>query len=131
MKFGLAIVLWLIAAIVAVANGYLGNTVVATLLGDYGVHVYKSVVIIAVVFLLARLYAGRTRGVGWATAASGAGLLWLVLTITFEFIFGHYLFGNPWERLLADYRIWQGRLWPLVLLSDLLAPLLVGWRLNR
>lgn len=31
---------------------------------------------------------------------------------------------NPWEKLLADYNIFAGRLWILVLLNNLLAPLL-------
>jgi len=53
------------------------------------------------------------------------------MTVTFEFITGHYVFGNSWESLFKDYRIWKGRLWSLVLLSDLAAPLLMGWGLNR
>jgi len=131
MKFGLAIVLWLILAGIAVANGYFGNTVVAGQLGDCGAHVYKSVVLVAAVFLIAQLYAHQTQGTGWVSAALGAGLLWLGLTIIFEFALGHYVFGNPWETLVADYQIWKGRLWPLVLISDLMAPLVMGWRFNR
>jgi hypothetical protein len=51
------------------------------------------------------------------------GVLWVVLTVAFEFIAGHYLFGNPWPKLLADYDILHGRLWLLVLVTNLLAPL--------
>jgi uncharacterized membrane protein YgdD (TMEM256/DUF423 family) len=131
MKSGLAIVLWVIVAVVAVANGYFGNTVVAGQLGDYGAHVYKTVVVILAVFLMAWIYARQTRGAEWAGEALAVGILWLGLTIVFEFVFGHYVLHNPWETLIADYRIWKGRLWSLVLLSELFAPLLVGWRLNR
>jgi len=127
----LAFGLWLIAAIVVVGNGYVGNTCITMRLGDYGGHVYKSVVLIAVVFVLAWIYARQTMGNGWFGAVLGAGLLWLGLTIIFEFVFGHYVFGNTWKVLFADYRIWQGRLWSLVLLSELIAPLTMGWILNR
>jgi hypothetical protein len=131
MNVGLAFGLWLILAVIAVANGFVGNLVLSRWLGDYGSHLYKSVVIIVAVFAAGWFYARQTQGEGWFGAALGAGLLWLGLTILFEFGFGHYVFGNPWEKLLADYRIWQGRLWILVLVADFVAPLVMGWRLNR
>jgi hypothetical protein len=56
----------------------------------------------------------------------GVGLLWLVLTVAFEFLLGHYVSGATWETQLADYNLLRGRLWPLVLLTTLLAPWLWG-----
>ena len=50
------------------------------------------------------------------------GFFWLTLTLCFEFLAGHYLFGAPREVLLADYNIFQGRIWIAVLLTLLLAP---------
>ena len=61
-----------------------------------------------------------TRGDAWTV-----GVLWLVLTLAFEFLAGHYLFHNPWERLFADYNVAQGRIWILVLITTVLAPVLV------
>jgi hypothetical protein len=49
----------------------------------------------------------------------------LGLTVGFEFLAGHYLFGNPWRRLLEDYNVVRGRVWMLVLLTTALAPLLI------
>lgn len=131
MKLGLAFGLWLAAAVIAVVNGYFGNIYVASRLGEYGVHVYKSLLMVAVIFLLGWVYARQTAGTGWLGAALGAGLVWLGLTLIFEFVFGHYVFGNPWHKLLADYQIWRGKLWCLVLLADLVAPPTMGWILNR
>ena len=51
------------------------------------------------------------------------GVFWTALTIAFEFGFGHYVMGHPWERLLADYNILAGRIWVLVLATMLLGPL--------
>lgn len=51
------------------------------------------------------------------------GTVWVALTVAFEFLAGHYVFGNSWERLLADYNMVRGRLWILVLLANLFAPL--------
>ncbi len=50
------------------------------------------------------------------------GLIWLALTITFEFLFGHYIVGHSWKILLEDYNLLAGRLWVIVLLWVTLAP---------
>lgn len=58
------------------------------------------------------------------------GLIWLGLTIIFEFIFGHYVMGNPWSWLLHDYDLSKGRVWVLVLIWVTIAPY-VFYRLSR
>jgi hypothetical protein len=85
---------------------------------------------------LARLRRGDRADRPGGTAAEGlrrrkvdlivVGLLWLVLTVAFEFGFFHYVVGKPWDVLLADYNILRGRLWVLVLATVLLGPILVG-----
>ena len=58
------------------------------------------------------------------------GFLWLVYTVAFEFIFGHYVMHHPWSRLLYDYNIFAGRLWILVLLAVTVLPFVV-YRIRR
>jgi hypothetical protein len=58
------------------------------------------------------------------------GLIWLGLTLAFEFFFGHYVVGHSWERLLHDYRLLSGRVWPLFLIWTAIAPVLF-YRLTR
>jgi hypothetical protein len=53
------------------------------------------------------------------------GVVWLLLTVAFEFSFGHYVAHHSWARLLQDYNILAGRLWVLVLLAVTLLPLIV------
>lgn len=52
------------------------------------------------------------------------GFMWLLMTVLFEFVFGHYVMKNSWEKLLADYKIQDGRLWILVLIWVTIAPYL-------
>ncbi len=52
------------------------------------------------------------------------GFIWLALTITFEFIFGHYVMAHSWTKLLEDYNLLAGRLWSLVLIWVTLAPVI-------
>lgn len=57
--------------------------------------------------------------------ALAIGLLWVVLTLLFEFGVFRFALGLPWERLLADYDLAEGRLWPLVLVTELVVPYVV------
>jgi hypothetical protein len=66
--------------------------------------------------------------IGWihptrASEALGIGALWLALTLAFEFLAGHYAFGKDWAVLLEDYDLSRGRIWVMVLIVVLLAPL--------
>ena len=54
--------------------------------------------------------------------AVAIGLMWLGLTIAFEFVFGHYVAGLSWSRLLSDYNVLAGRLWLLIPLWLAIAP---------
>ncbi len=50
------------------------------------------------------------------------GFSWLILTITFEFLFGHFVARQSWRRLFQDYNLSSGRLWVLVLLWVAVSP---------
>jgi hypothetical protein len=50
------------------------------------------------------------------------GFLWLGFTVAFEFLFGRYVMGHAWSRLLKDYDVAGGRLWPLVLVWTAAGP---------
>ena len=62
----------------------------------------------------------------WRIESSGQtlliGLIWLTLTIAFEFLFGHYIMKNPWSNLFHDYNLLKGRLWVLVPIWITIAP---------
>lgn len=60
------------------------------------------------------------------------GILWLVLTILFEFSFGGLVMEHPIEKLLADYNILEGKTWGLFLICLLIAPYIVNkYLLNK
>lgn len=52
------------------------------------------------------------------------GGMWLIMTIAFEFVFGHYVMGHSWENLLSDYNLLKGRIWLLMLIGTTVAPYL-------
>jgi len=62
--------------------------------------------------------------------ALSIGIIWLILTIAFEFIFGRFVMKHSWSHLLNDYYLFGGRLWVLFLLWLIFAPY-VFFRIRR
>jgi hypothetical protein len=64
----------------------------------------------------------------WRPVSSGQaitiGLVWLVMTVAFEFLFGHYMAEKSWHELLRDYNILAGRVWLVILVWVTIAPYL-------
>jgi hypothetical protein len=58
------------------------------------------------------------------------GVCWLLMTVAFEFGFGHYVAGHSWVRLFADYNLLEGRVWSLFLAWITVLPY-VTWRLSN
>jgi hypothetical protein len=61
----------------------------------------------------------------FAYQAIAIGLIWLFMTIAFEFGFGHYVIKHPWAKLLADYNLLRGRVWLLFLIWLTVAPIVM------
>ncbi len=54
------------------------------------------------------------------------GVVWLLLTLTFEICLGRFILGYSWERIAADYNLLQGGLMPIGLVLLMLAPLIAA-----
>jgi len=53
------------------------------------------------------------------------GLMWVVLTIMFEFGLGIFVTGASWSEMLYDYNIGQGRIWIFFLVIILITPFII------
>jgi hypothetical protein len=118
-----ALVVWFGLLALAIANGALRELAIVPSTGDTAGHAISSVTlslaIVALSWFTIAWIAPRSTRDAWMI-----GALWLVLTLGFEFLAGHYLFGNPWNQLRADYDVLRGRIWILVLLATFVAPVL-------
>jgi hypothetical protein len=117
---------WLVLMVLAILNGLLRNATYARALGEYAGHVLSSLILIAVVFAVTYAFLRLARADYRLGDLLVIGAMWLAITVAFEFLFGHYVAGHPWSRLLADYNILKGRAWGLVLLAIFVAPLIAG-----
>ena len=57
------------------------------------------------------------------------GILWLGLTLAFEWL-GSFAMGRPVQEILIGWNVFSGYMWPYVLLTYLLSPLVVGMVLH-
>jgi hypothetical protein len=121
---------WLLLAVLMIGNGLLREVGLVPAVGRAGADVLSAMLGIAIVLLATRPFLRPLSG-----APTGAlirvSLLWLVATVAFEFLFGHYVDGKSWSELAGDYAIWRGRLWPIVLAALVLAPFVWGRWLVR
>ena len=119
-----AVAAWVAILVLAILNGALREGLLIPRLGEQAGRLLSPILLAALVCGAAWIAIPWIRPRGPRQAWS-VGLLWLGLTLAFEFLAGHYLFGDPWERLLSEYDIAAGRLWVLVPIATLIAPAVV------
>ncbi len=125
-----ATLLWLLFAVLAVGLGALRVTFLQPLVGEPVAHVLGTLVGCAL-FLALILRFVRWTDLRARSRLLALGLFWTLATIAFEFGFGHYVAGHSWQRLLADYNLFAGRVWVLVLLTLYAGPRLAAWAMAR
>jgi hypothetical protein len=112
---------WLGLVGIAILNGVLREKGYSRFMSDLMAHQLSTGIAIILfgvfVLLLTRLWR-----IGSSEQAFLIGAIWTFLTVVFEFVFGHYVMGQPWRRLFHDYNLLQGRLWILLLVWTAVAP---------
>jgi hypothetical protein len=119
-----ALGIWLILVVVAILNGTIRQFLLAPHLNECLAHQTSSG-LLSILILFVVLAFIPVLGALSTRKLLGIGLLWLVLTVAFEFTLGR-LTGRSWEYLLTDYHLFRGRLWMLVLVTTFLAPLIAA-----
>ena len=112
---------WFGMVILAIANGVIREKTYGKSVSELTAHQISTLTGIILfgiyVFVLSRLQSIQSTRVAW-----GIGSAWLIMTISFEFLFGHYIAGHSWTKLINDYKINKGRLWTFVLLWIFISP---------
>src|SRR5271157_3420490 len=106
---------------IAVANGALRQTTFAKHMTELRAH-QLSTLIGSVLIGLFIWFVIRTWPPSSDLKALGIGLVWLLLTIVFEFFMGLVLARKPLSQVLHDYNLPAGRVWVLFLIWLALAP---------
>ena len=115
---------WLGGPLIGIANGTLRELGYKDRVGERAAHQMSTGSAIALFAGYFELLA-RLRPLTSTREALQVGAAWLALTIAFEFGFGHYVAGDPWSKLLENYNLATGHVWPALLLWLLVGPALV------
>ena len=114
---------WFGLAMIATANGVLRQSTYGRALSETQAHQVSTLIGILLtglfVWLVSRRLPLESKAQAWTV-----GVVWLAMTIAFEFGFGRYVAGHSWQRLLADYDLFAGRVWPVFLLWVTVTPYL-------
>lgn len=120
---------WLAMLLVSVANGAVREFTYGKHMDELTAHQFST--LLSVLLLGWVMWkAMRRHPPASSQAAIGLGLVWLVLTLAFEFLFFHFVGGHAWSALLGNYNVLNGRVWVFVPVWIAIAPTLY-FRLNR
>jgi hypothetical protein len=115
---------WIPMVFIAITNGVLRQYVYGRWMKELSAHQVSSLTAVILFYLYTWILVKK-----WPLESSrqavAVGIIWLCLTVAFEFLFGHYVANHPLSRLIQDYDLLSGRLWTLVLLAVAAAPYLV------
>jgi len=122
-----AVFIWFGLLVLAILNGGFREAVLVPRMGR-GLGQGASTVMLSTLILTAGWVAlpwiaPRTLQDAWTI-----GVLWVTLTLAFEFLAGHFVFGKPWAELFADYNLLAGRIWIMVLIVTLMTPIVAFTR---
>ena len=112
---------WVAMLVIAVANGALREASFAKAMPELRAHQLSTLIgsVLMGVFIW---FVIRTWPPSSGREALLIGLVWLVLTVAFEFFMGLVLAHRPLSQVLEQYDLSAGRVWVLFLLWLTLAP---------
>lgn len=120
-----SVAVWLVILALAMLNGFLREAVLVTVLSKPVAFLLSGLLLSSLVLIVAIVLAP------WLQLSStlrcvSVGLLWLSLTLIFEFGFGGVVQGRALAEMLGAYTFKDGNIWPLVLVVTLFAPLIAA-----
>lgn len=115
---------WIPMVFIAIGNGIFRESIIAPYVSELRAHQLSTLsgIILMGLFIWLVLHFWKLQS---ARQAITVGLLWVVMTVLFEFIFGHYVIGHSFSRLFQDYNLFAGRVWALFLIWIAVLPYLI------
>lgn len=112
---------WFGMLLVAIANGAVRDLFYAKYMSELAAHQVSTLTGILLLGVVIRAFVHLVPPTS-GRHAFFIGLLWMAMTLAFEFLFFHFIGGHSWSQLLANYDILNGRVWIVVPLWVAVAP---------
>lgn len=117
--------MWVLLVFLAIINGAMRENLFVPLLGQSRALPLSGISLSMLVFLLTALLVPFL-GALISSHYWVIGGMWVVMTVLFEFSFGHYIMGKSWRVLLEAYNLLEGNLWIVVLITTAVSPYLAA-----
>ena len=117
---------WFLFMILAIVNAGIREAVFASFLDELQAHQLSTLTLMILIFFGTFLILKFTGLTLTDQQTFLMGMIWVIMTISFEFLAGHYAFGNSWETLIADYNILKGRIWIFIPITSFISPYLAN-----
>ena len=115
------ILLWLGLLLLAIINGVIRDFIYLKKFGEHKAHQLSTIILLLLITTYSYFVFGYWK-LHSENEAILVGILWLILTLAFEFLFGHFVAKHSWKKLLANYNVFAGNLWTLILIWTAIVP---------
>lgn len=115
--------------VLAIINGGLRDVLYLKKLGKEAAHRLSTITLLIVILIYTFVFQ-QLNYVESLKESVEIGFWWLVLTLGFEFLAGHYLFKSSWKDLLDNYKIQEGKLWILIPIEVLIINFIIFLIIN-
>jgi len=122
-----AIGIWLVIVVFAILNGVFREKVLVAVLG-VSMALPVSGLLLAVLIFLITLMMVSFIGSANPMVYISIGLLWIVLTLSFEFSLGYLVAGKSWQEILQVFNIRNGDLFIVDLFATAVSPWIAARR---
>ena len=106
---------WVGGSVLGIANGVIRELVYKDRIGELRANQIAVAVLVALLALYFSILERRWP-IPTLREAIAIGATWTILTVVFEFVFGHWVDGKTWSELFQNYNVADGRLWLLALI---------------
>jgi len=107
-----------------VLNGLLREKVLVPSIGGELALPASGIILSALVFSIAFVFVPFIGAIEARTYVL-VGFWWVVLTLAFEFLFGHFVMGKSWQEIVQVFNIKKGDVFIVVLIVTAISPWLV------
>jgi hypothetical protein len=115
---------WVGGSVLGIVNGVVRELAYRDLVGEQRANQIAVAILIGLLALYFWMLERRWP-IPTTRAALRIGMTWAALTVTFEFLFGHWVDGKTWSELFNNYDVAEGRLWIFALVWIALGPAVV------
>lgn len=123
MKWIKILLIWLCIIPIAIINGGFRDYVLIQYLTPSIALATSGIILSISILVISEIFLPRIKNFSKKDSII-TGLLWMMLTISFEFYFG-LSSGSSWRELLQAYNPIDGNLWILVIFTTLFSPIFV------